>query len=102
MRAGTLAQKILASDIALGLNDTVSFYTPDNWSFLNNTEMPLGFNYMKPSTTRTINGQQFTVDQSLLVVDQGDGTCISLIEGFTDSAVTQYIFGQNWLSQLYV
>ena len=63
MRAGTLAQKILASDIALGLNDTVSFYTPDNWSFLNNTEMPLGFNYMKPSTTRTINGQQYTESQ---------------------------------------
>lgn len=52
--------------------------------------------------TVAINGQQFTVDQSLLVVNQGDGTCISLIEGFTDSAVTQYIFGQNWLSQLYV
>ncbi|RDX51497.1 acid protease [Lentinus brumalis] len=52
--------------------------------------------------TVAINGQQFTVDQSLIVVNQGDGTCISLIEGFTDSAVTQYIFGQNWLSQLYV
>ncbi|RPD59406.1 acid protease [Lentinus tigrinus ALCF2SS1-6] len=52
--------------------------------------------------TVAINGQQFTVDQSLIIVNQGDGTCISLIEGFTDSAVTQYIFGQNWLSQLYV
>ena len=52
--------------------------------------------------TVNIGSQQFTVDQSLLVVDQGDGTCISLIEGFTDSGVTQYIFGQNWLSQLYV
>lgn len=52
--------------------------------------------------TVTIGSQKFTVDQSLLVVNQGDGTCISLIEGFTDSAVTQYIFGQNWLSQLYV
>ncbi|KAI0757576.1 aspartic peptidase domain-containing protein [Daedaleopsis nitida] len=52
--------------------------------------------------TVSIGSQQFTVDQSLLVVNQGDGTCISLIEGFTDSGVTQYIFGQNWLSQLYV
>ncbi len=30
MRAGPLAQKILASVISLGLNDTISFYTPDN------------------------------------------------------------------------
>ena len=30
MRANPLAQKIVASDIALGLDDTVSFYTPDN------------------------------------------------------------------------
>ena len=52
--------------------------------------------------TVAIGSQKFTVDQSLLVVNQGDGTCISLVEGFTDSGVTQYIFGQNWLSQLYV
>ena len=54
------------------------------------------------SFTVTADSQQFTVDQSLLVVDQGDGTCISIIEGFTDSSVTQCIFGQTWLSQLYV
>lgn len=33
MRANPLAQKILASDIALGLNDSFSFYTPDNCAY---------------------------------------------------------------------
>ncbi|KAI8983226.1 acid protease [Trametes punicea] len=49
-----------------------------------------------------IGEQRFTVDQSTLVVDQGDGTCFSIIEGFTDPSVTQYIFGQTFISQLYV
>ncbi|KAH9891257.1 acid protease [Cubamyces lactineus] len=49
-----------------------------------------------------IGEQRFTVDQSILIVDQGDGTCVSIIEGFTDSSVTQYIFGQNFMSQLYL
>ncbi|KAI1787288.1 hypothetical protein LXA43DRAFT_717667 [Ganoderma leucocontextum] len=63
MRASPLAQKILSSVISLGLNDTISFYTPDNWAFLNNTQMPLTHNYMAPSTTRNINGKQFTESQ---------------------------------------
>ena len=52
--------------------------------------------------TVNIGSQQFTVDQSLLVQKQSDGTCISIIEGFIDNSVTQYIFGQTWISQLYV
>ncbi|KAI0638835.1 acid protease [Trametes polyzona] len=52
--------------------------------------------------TVLIGQQGFTVDQSILVVDQGDGECVSLIEGFTDSSVTQYIFGQTFISQLYL
>ena len=52
--------------------------------------------------TVNIGSQQFTVDQSLLVQKQSDGTCISIIEGFVDGSVTQYIFGQTWNSQLYV
>lgn len=63
MRANPLAQKILASDIALGLDDNFSFYTPDNWAFLNDTEMPLTHNFMAPSSTRNINGKQFTESQ---------------------------------------
>ena len=91
MRANPLAQKILASVISLGLNNTMSFYTPDNCGhpfdilsltsvlggtddygdsagvFLNDTEMPLNHNYMTPTTTRTINGQQFTESQRFAV-----------------------------------
>lgn len=49
-----------------------------------------------------VDSQQFTVDQSLLVQKLSDNTCISIIEGFTDSSVTQYILGQSWISQLYM
>ncbi|PIL30718.1 hypothetical protein GSI_06886 [Ganoderma sinense ZZ0214-1] len=52
--------------------------------------------------TVSVGSQQFTVDQSLLVQKLSDNTCISIIEGFTDSSVTQYIFGQSWISSLYV
>lgn len=72
-RANPLAQKILAADIAQGLNDTLTFYTPDNcmffiWpirshflyhfsvAFLNNTVMPLTHNYNNPSVAFRVNG----------------------------------------------
>ncbi|KAI0686326.1 hypothetical protein BC835DRAFT_1408615 [Cytidiella melzeri] len=55
-RANTLAQKIVASDIAQGLDDSFSFYTPDNWAFLNNTVMPLTHNYITPSVPFFVNG----------------------------------------------
>ena len=32
-RANPLAQKILAADIAQGLNDSLTFYTPDNCAY---------------------------------------------------------------------
>ncbi|TBU42204.1 hypothetical protein BD309DRAFT_201633 [Dichomitus squalens] len=63
LRANPLAQKIVASDIALGLNASFSFYTPDNYDFLNDTQMPLTDNFVNPPTTRTINGQQFAESQ---------------------------------------
>ncbi|KAI0752695.1 hypothetical protein C8Q80DRAFT_469989 [Daedaleopsis nitida] len=62
-RANPLAQKIVASDIALGLTADLSFYTPDNYAFLNDTPIPATFNYMTPSTSRIINGQKFTEAQ---------------------------------------
>lgn len=52
--------------------------------------------------TVTANGQQFTVDESILVAKMSDDTCISIVEGFTDSLVTQYTFGQTWMSQFYM
>ena len=73
-RPNPLAQKILASDIKLGLNDSFTFYTADNCSyyptdlsvyvlinsslvaFLNNVPMPADHNYNNPSVPFTVNG----------------------------------------------
>ncbi|KAH8990805.1 hypothetical protein EDB92DRAFT_2114806 [Lactarius akahatsu] len=47
-RANPLAQKIVKAGIEQGHDDTISFYTPDNWLFLNGTQMPLDFDYNDP------------------------------------------------------
>ncbi|KAI9513403.1 hypothetical protein F5148DRAFT_3736 [Russula earlei] len=62
-RANPLAQKIVKSDIAEGLNRTVSVYSPDNWLFLNGTHMPLDFDYYDPTLPYVINGQQDPTSQ---------------------------------------
>ncbi|KAG8685120.1 hypothetical protein FRC09_014948, partial [Ceratobasidium sp. 395] len=54
MRAGPLARKIVASDIAQGID--YMYYSPNQWAFLNNTPQPVNYNYMEPPTTFTING----------------------------------------------
>ncbi|KAG8735664.1 hypothetical protein FRC12_017967 [Ceratobasidium sp. 428] len=46
MRAGPLARKIVASDIAQGID--YMFYSPNQWAFLNNTPQPANYNYMEP------------------------------------------------------
>ncbi|KAF8892937.1 hypothetical protein BD779DRAFT_1507835 [Infundibulicybe gibba] len=56
-RANPLAQKIVAADIAQGLDATLSFYSPDNWAFLNGTVMPETHNYITPSAPFTVNGR---------------------------------------------
>ncbi|KAJ7756929.1 hypothetical protein B0H16DRAFT_1537435 [Mycena metata] len=56
-RANPLARKIVASDIALGLNDEFTFYTADNFAFLNGTQMPADYDYMTPDVPIIVNGQ---------------------------------------------
>ncbi|KAJ7704365.1 hypothetical protein B0H17DRAFT_1039415 [Mycena rosella] len=56
-RANPLAQKIVASDIELGLNAQFSFYTADNWAFLNGTQMLADYNYMTPDAPIVVNGK---------------------------------------------
>ncbi|KAI0752696.1 hypothetical protein C8Q80DRAFT_1267209 [Daedaleopsis nitida] len=56
-RATALAQKIVASDIALGVTSAISFYTPDNWASLNNMELSATDDYMKQNTIRKVNGK---------------------------------------------
>lgn len=55
-RGNILAQKVLASDIALGNDDTITFYAADNWAFLNDTQMPASFNYLDPVVPFVVNG----------------------------------------------
>nr|GAT43444.1 predicted protein [Mycena chlorophos] len=62
-RANPLAQKIVASDIKLGLNSDFSFYTADNWAFLNGTQMPSDFDYMVPDVPIVINGRADATSQ---------------------------------------
>ncbi|KAJ7672598.1 hypothetical protein DFH06DRAFT_96835 [Mycena polygramma] len=62
-RANELARKIVASDIELGLNFDFSFYTADNYAFLNGTEMPASYNYMTPDVPVVINGKADATSQ---------------------------------------
>lgn len=50
----------------------------------------------------SIGGETWQVDQKLLVQKQDDGTCVSNIQGWTDTNNNQYLFGSAFLSSLYV
>lgn len=54
------------------------------------------------SLSTTIGGQAWRLDQALLVQKQDDGTCVSNIQGWTDTNNKQYLFGSAFLSSLYV
>lgn len=57
-RANALARKIVAADVALGLNSSFGFYPADNYAFLNGTAMPADFDYMTPDVPITVNGRR--------------------------------------------
>ena len=56
----------------------------------------------KFSLATIIGGQIWQVDQTLLIDKQSDGTCVSNIQGWTDTSNNQYLFGSAFLSSLYV
>jgi hypothetical protein len=78
-RGNPLAQKIVAAHVAMGANDIGTFYSPDNCkhvlqifsvrrryllcardllgAFLNDTIMPVTFNYDKPTVPFVVNGK---------------------------------------------
>ncbi|KAI0922547.1 hypothetical protein AcV5_009489 [Taiwanofungus camphoratus] len=66
IRANTLAQRILASDIALGVTSNISFYAPDNWAYINDTALLDTVNYFQPIVNRTINGVVYSESQRIL------------------------------------
>lgn len=63
VRANPLAQKIVAADIALGLDSSLTFYTGDNYAFLNGTQISRSFNYITPSVPFVVNGRQDPTSQ---------------------------------------
>ena len=56
----------------------------------------------KFSLSTIIGGQTWQVDQTLLVQELGDGTCVSNIQGWADTNNDQYLFGSAFLSSVYV
>ena len=62
-RGNELAAKIVAANVALGINDT--FYSPVNWAFLNNTQRPISDDYDVPLLPATVNGQSEPTSQRL-------------------------------------
>ncbi|KAI0289964.1 hypothetical protein BC826DRAFT_1106720 [Russula brevipes] len=65
-RANPFAQKILKAEIAQGLNRSITWYSPDNWLFVNGTQMPLDFNYNSPSVPNVVNGREDPTSQRFL------------------------------------
>ncbi|KZT08959.1 acid protease [Laetiporus sulphureus 93-53] len=49
-----------------------------------------------------INDQTFTLDQSVLISELSDGSCVSGIEGWTDPSVEEYLLGARFVSQVYI
>ncbi|KAI9438205.1 hypothetical protein H4582DRAFT_2148664 [Lactarius indigo] len=62
-RANLLAQKIVKAGIQQGHNSSISIYAPDNWQFLNGTQMPPDFDYNDPSVPYIINGRDDPTSQ---------------------------------------
>jgi hypothetical protein len=49
-----------------------------------------------------VGTQSFEVDQDVLVIPQSDGTCISGIEGFTDTTRSTYLIGARFIATVYL
>ncbi|CAE6481362.1 unnamed protein product [Rhizoctonia solani] len=62
-RAQPLARKIVASYITQQIDGM--FYSPSVWAFLNNTPLPVDYNYMEPPTNFTINDSKDAVSQRI-------------------------------------
>ncbi|KAI0791796.1 aspartic peptidase domain-containing protein [Abortiporus biennis] len=63
------------------------------WSVPCNTQYSFGF---------IVGTQTFTLDTSDLIVKQGDGSCLSAIEGWTDTTNSQYLLGARFISSVYL
>ena len=58
-----------------------------------NSQFSFGFN---------VGSQTFVLNPDSLVIQLSDGTCVSGIEGLTDSSQTNYIVGARFISTIYL
>ncbi|TCD60281.1 hypothetical protein EIP91_010433 [Steccherinum ochraceum] len=49
-----------------------------------------------------VQSQTYTLDHNTLVIQNGDGTCTSGLEAWTDGSVNQYLLGARFMSSLYL
>ncbi|EJD04479.1 acid protease [Fomitiporia mediterranea MF3/22] len=63
------------------------------WSLPCNTKLSVAF---------TFSGQSFPLDESQLIEQQSDGSCIGTIKAWPDSSVTNFMLGSNFISSLYL
>ena len=63
------------------------------WSIPCDTQISLAF---------TISGQGFPIDESLLVQQQSDGSCIGAVQAWPDSTVNNFLLGSNFISAYYL
>ncbi|KAG6860616.1 hypothetical protein C0995_009370 [Termitomyces sp. Mi166 len=63
VRANPLAQKIVAAEIELGLNNSLTYYSGDNFAFVNGTQIPANFNYITPSLPFIVNDRSDPTSQ---------------------------------------
>ena len=49
-----------------------------------------------------VGSQTYTLDTDTLVLQNGDGTCTSGLEAWTDSGVNQFLLGARFMSAVYM
>ncbi|KLO06318.1 acid protease [Schizopora paradoxa] len=79
-----------------GISGAQQLPTPQNggqvWSIPCDTQMQVGFQF----------GQNFLLDQEVLVIDSGNGTCTGAIQGWPDETTDSYLLGGSFISGFYV
>ncbi|KZT22082.1 acid protease [Neolentinus lepideus HHB14362 ss-1] len=55
----------------------------------------------KMTFTAIFGTESFSVDESILVINQGE-RCVGAIEGWSNSSLTGYLFGARFLSEIYL
>jgi hypothetical protein len=52
--------------------------------------------------TPTFGSLPVILDQSILVIDEGNNVCVGSIQGFSNASVNEYVFGSTFISQIYM